>query len=146
MKIRKIQWVNLVIALLFTPLLFAQNNKPAPGNFDRFVQEVYTGQGAKTMAEDTRRYAFMKEFYENRITFLESDAQKLEGSNFTKLSQIPLFDDYNKGLVRDARFDPATFNPFKYRLGFYSQERQVIHVDGTKYVIVIQPQTRRGSN
>ena len=70
MKIRKIQWVNLVIALLFTPLLFAQNNKPAPGNFDRFVQEVYTGQGAKTMAEDTRRYAFMKEFYENRITFL----------------------------------------------------------------------------
>ena len=145
MKSRKIWWVSLLLALLISRQIIGQTLQPEPANFDRFIKEVYTGKGKKTMKPDTRRYAFMKEFYETRITFIKSDAAKLKKANFTRLSQIPLFDNYNKGLSRDFSFNQAQFNPFKYRLGFYEQERQVIHVDGTDYVIVIQPQKRGGA-
>ncbi|MDC7997692.1 hypothetical protein [Gilvibacter sediminis] len=141
MKIRKICWVSLVFALLCAPLVFAQTTKPNPGNFDRFVQQVYTGEGQKTIRPESRRYAFMKECFENRISFITSDKDKLANANFKRLSDIPLFNHYNKALMRDAGFDPATFNPFKYHLGFYEKETQVIHVDGTNYLIVIAPQT-----
>ena len=138
-------WVNCVFALLFTPLLFAQTTKPDPAKFDRFVKEVYKGKGKKTMAQDTRRYAFMKDFFENRIRFVEGDEEKHKLAGYQRLSQVPLFDHYNKGLVRDGSFDPNLFNPFKYQLGFYDQESKIIYVDGTKYLIVIEPQKRGGS-
>ncbi|WP_420379895.1 hypothetical protein [Gilvibacter sp.] len=143
MKIRKICWVSLVFALMCAPLVFAQTTKPDPGNFDRFIAQVYTGEGSKMITPDSRRYVFMKDFLENRISFISSDKDKLASGNYKKLSQVPLFDLYNKGLMRDASFDPTTFNPFKYQLGFYEPETQVFHVDGTDYLIVIQPQESR---
>lgn len=140
MKTRKIWLANFVFAILFSPLLFGQTTQPDTRMFKRFIKEVYTGAGKSYIAEDTRRYDFMKEMFETRISYVQVDGKKYEVSDYTKLSEVPLFDQYNKGLTRDAQFDPKRFNPFKYRLGFYEPEIQRIYVDGTDYLIVIKPQ------
>lgn len=139
----KIWWVSFIFTLLLSPQLIGQTATPDPSNFDRFLSEVYTGKGKKLVKPDTRRYTFMKEFYNERLSYVKSDSKKLELSDFTKLSQIDLYNTYNKGLVRDgSSFNPQSFNPFKYALNFYGFERQLVHVDGTDYIIVIEPQKR----
>lgn len=140
MKIRKITWLLALFLMLINVELSAQTVKPEPANFDRFISEVYTNQGASQITPDTRRYAFMQTFINERITYVQYDPKKLEVLNYVKLSQIPLYDTYNKSLQRDMSFNPASFNPFKYQFEFYGPQKQYIHVDNSNYVIVITPQ------
>ncbi len=141
MKIRKILWPLAIFAMFICTDLAAQQIQPEPANFDRFINQVYTNSGKEQIAPTTRRYAFMQHFFNNRISYVVYDPEKLQVLNYTKLSQIQLFDTYNKGLQRDSSFNPETFNPFKYRLGFYGNKKQFVHVDNTNYVIVIEPQS-----
>lgn len=45
----------------------------------------------------------------------------------------------NYNLSRDASFDPATFNPLKYRFDFSSPVVKKYRVDNTSYIISILP-------
>ncbi len=130
-----------IIALFFSVTVQAQSQRPEASKFDQFIKQVYVNQGASQITPKTRKYSFMKTFFNELIQYVTYDPAKLQLLNYTKLSQIELFNDYNKGLPRDASFNPATFNPFKYKLDFYSNKVQFIHVDNTNYVIVIQPQS-----
>jgi len=130
----------LLVALLFSVTISAQNERPQDHKFQDFINQVYTGEGVEQIQPSTRRYAYMKELFENRIVYTKKDMRKLDMANYTLLSQVPLFDTYNKSLMRDGIFNPRTFNPFKYQFQFYTKETQMVRVDGTEYVIVIYPQ------
>lgn len=122
----------------------AQTFKPNPADFDRFIAQVYTGSGADFISPDTRRYAYMKELFENRITYVKGDAEKLDmDSSLAMLSEVPMYNDYNRGLSRDASFDPLRFNPFKYKFDYYSADKLIYRVDGSEYLIIIHPQERK---
>lgn len=130
----------LALGMLFAiPAATAQNQVPNPSKFDTFIAQVYTGKGVSQIAPSTRRYDFMKNAYLNRISYSKIDPVKSKLSTHTKLSQIALFDTYNKGLLRDNSFNAQTFNPFKYMIDFYSKETQIIHIDNTNTLIVIKP-------
>jgi len=75
----------------------------------------------------------------NRISYLQEPIA--ENSKYPLLSSIPLMNKNNPGVVAIdfAAFDPQTFNPFTYNLEFLSGQLQVIRVDGTPWIIVIQP-------
>lgn len=143
MKLTKLLWFGL-ICLLFNPAqLSAQTSKPNPANFDRFITQVYTGAGADYTSPDTRRYAYMKTLFEQRIVFVKNDPAKLDLDRGLKLlSEVPMYSNYNKGLVRDFQFDPERFNPFKYNFDFYAAKKQIYRIDGTGYIIIIHPQPR----
>ena len=127
-----------------TPTLNAQTTKPNPANFDTFIAQVYTGSGADFINPDTRRYSYMKELFEERISYVKSDTEKLDQDNsLALLSEVELYNDYNRGISRDARFDPERFNPFKYKFDFYAADKLVYRVDGTEYLIIIYPQERK---
>ena len=144
MSLTKLFWLGLFCLLLSTPTLQAQTTKPNPANFDRFIAAVYTGSGAEYISPETRRYAYMKTLFEERIVFVKNDKEKLDLDNsLALLSEVPLYSDYNKGLMRDAAFDPQQFNPFKYKFDFYSANKLMYRVDGTEYLIIIYPQERR---
>jgi hypothetical protein len=57
------------------------------------------------------------------------------------LSSFPLMNRYNSSIVAIdySQFNPATFVPITYNLPFFSDQTQVIRVDGTDYIIVIDP-------
>ena len=125
--------------LLITPVTYGQNQKPNPTKFDSFIAQVYTGQGISQIAPNTRRYTFMKEAFLQRISYSKIDPVKSKLGTYKKLSQVPLFDTYNKGLFRDGSFNPETFNPFKYMFDFYSKQTQIIQVDNANMLIIIKP-------
>lgn len=132
----------LIIAVLgFSHLGNAQNSKPNPENFDRFIAQVYVQDGRDFIKPDSRRYAYMKELYNSRILYVKNDKKKLDlDSSLKLLSGVPLYTVYQKGLSRDISFNPETFNPFKYNFDFYSPKKQIFRVDGTEYLIIIHPQ------
>ncbi|NQX78411.1 hypothetical protein [Gilvibacter sp.] len=133
----------LLLAFNFSTVQ-AQVTKPDPANFDRFVTQVYTGSGADYIKPDTRRYVYMKELFEKRISYVKSDAEKLDlDSNLKLLSEVPMYNLYNPGLSRDSGFDPDRFNPFKYQFDFYAAKKLIYRIDGTEYLIVIAPQERK---
>lgn len=144
MSLTKHAWLGLLLLAFNLSSLQAQVSKPDPANFDRFIAQVYTGSGADFISPDTRRYAYMKALYENRITFVKSDAEKLDLDNSLKLlSEVPLYNLYNPAVTRDTGFDPQEFNPFKYQFDFYAATKLIYRIDGTEYLIVIQPQERK---
>ena len=137
---KTILFCAIALGILFAvPNVTAQNQVPNPAKFDAFIAQVYTGQGASQIAPNTRRYAFMKNAFLNRISYSQIDPVKAKVTTHTKLSQVPLFDTYNKSLSRDYTFGPDTFNPFKYMIDFYSKGTQIIHIDNTNTLIVITP-------
>ena len=121
----------------------AQSITPPPANFNSYIAAVYTGQGAEFIKPDSRRYAYFKELYEQRIRFVKNDAEKLaQDSSLKRLSSVDMYSVYNKGLMRDLSFDPNTFNPFKYNIDFYSNQKLTYWIDGSDYLLIITPQER----
>lgn len=57
------------------------------------------------------------------------------------LSSFPVMNKNNSAIVEIdyAQFSPQDFQPITYNLPFFSDQMQVIRVDGTDYIIVIQP-------
>ena len=56
------------------------------------------------------------------------------------LSEIPLFNIFNKSLKRDQTFDPLKFNPLKYNFEFHSSDTHLIRVDNSDYFIIVKSQ------
>ena len=73
-----------------------------------------------------------------RISYLQEPIT--ENGKYPLLSSFPLMNKNNPGVVAIdfATFDPQTFNPFTYNLEFLSDKIQVIRVDGTPWIMVIQ--------
>ncbi len=141
MQLTTLRFFTLIACLLFGLNSTAQTIQPDPANFNRFIAQVYVNTGRDYIKPDTRRYAYMKELFTTRIKYVKYAEGKLDlDSSLPLLSSIPLYTVYQKGLSRDASFNPKTFNPFKYSFDFYSPNKQVFRVDRTDYVIIINPQ------
>jgi hypothetical protein len=64
-----------------------------------------------------------------------------EYDKYPLLSSFPLMNRYNPAIVaiNYSEFNPGTFIPITYNLPFFSDLMQIIRVDGTDYIIVIEP-------
>lgn len=62
------------------------------------------------------------------------DYEKIE-----KLSNFPLFNEYNPNLERDTDINPYTFNVLKYDLPFFPKLPTKYRIDGSDFVLVIFP-------
>jgi hypothetical protein len=61
---------------------------------------------------------------------------------FPKLSSFPLMNKANPSVNAPdpAAFDVTTFNPLIYNWDFFSDRVQVFRIDGTDYLMIVQPQ------
>ena len=122
-------------------LSFGQSEKPNSENFDTFLQEVYIGKNAKEVNPSTRKYSYLKELFTNRIEYKKIDSKTTEEKIHPYLSTFNLMSGYNPNLKRYKKFNPKTFNPFKYNIPLYKKSTVVVAVDNTDYIIIIHPQT-----
>lgn len=61
---------------------------------------------------------------------------------FPKLSSFPLMNKANPSVNAPdpAAFDVTTFNPLVYNWDYFSDRVQVFRIDGTDYLMIVQPQ------
>lgn len=106
---------------------------------DLRIQEMLGEKLQETLANEPQRIKAFTELLENRLSVVKIPVNPKE--DYVKLSTVPLLNKYNPALTRDAAFDPATFNPLKYNLNFFSTKAEVYRIDNTDYIIMIKPQT-----
>ena len=127
---------KILFALFCLSLSFAKMNAQ---EIDARIVEVFKDAEPGYIESDPVRIMFLTDLLKNRIRIIESPVHVKE--NYTKLSEVPLFNKYNSALTRDVVFDPLNFNPLKYNFEFSSiTEAKAYRVDNTAYIIVINPQ------
>lgn len=143
----------LTVFMFMAISLNSQNEKNININYPDNVYEVLT-EKEKTMIEEVyhlktneivyKDESFLKDLkhlLRNRITIYKDDNPKTQ-KNGKNLSEVPLFDTYNKDLKRDTNFDINSFNPLKYKLDFFANGTYVYRIDNTNYFIQITSQYR----
>jgi hypothetical protein len=129
----------LALSTLFCLSSFRLPNE-APytkSQIESFIREVFVDQAdAMFFTGNSGRLTLIEGFL-SRIEIRNS--AEYAGKKFNLLSGVALQNKYNPNLIREAFFNPTTFNPLKYRLPMTSKNREVFRVDGTDYLIIIQP-------
>lgn len=130
--LKKIIFTGLFCSLWGAGFTFAQN---------KFV--THAQQYANEIYKDCPEYAgpaYMGDIREmlSRVEIRTEAVQPQE--NYDVLSNLILKNKCNPSLSSDVNnFNPDNFNPLKYFFNFYPKETVKYRVDGTQYVIVIQP-------
>ena len=103
------------------------------------IREVYQESTEKQILDNPIRVKHMKHLLRNRIRVIEINI-KAKQKPCQLLSEIDLFNDYNKNLKRDEVFNKNNFNPLKYKFKFFESIPMMYRVDGTNYYIQIRSQ------
>lgn len=104
--------------------------------YNNQIQSVY---GDEWMNVNKEAVSALKFCFSNRISYLSE--LLTTGDKYPLLSSFPLMNKLNPEIVaiNYAQFNPNTFVPIHYNLPFFSNKKEVIRVDGTNYIIVIEP-------
>lgn len=129
----------ILLGLLSFRAMSQEGEKRGKADIDPRIIEVFGDQLEKLVLNDKDRLNGLNLLLEKRVKVLIEPYATNE--KYVKLSEVALFDLYNKDLKRDEHFDINTFNVLKYNLEFYSNQKQMYYrVDGTDYLIKILPQ------
>jgi len=102
----------------------------------KMLKDVYGESLKENILNNPQRLKSIKNIIRNRVEVVTMfDYPK----DYKLLSQIPLFDKYNKS-IKIKKFNVSEFNPLKYSFDFYANSTQVFRVDKTNYYIVIKSQ------
>ena len=132
-----------VIFLFIGSASLAQNatNSGSTINHDHAaVQHVY---GTEWVNNNPTIVAAIEQCLNERISYVQEPLTATD--KYPVLSSFPLLNRYNSEIeaIDYASFSPDTFQPLTYSLPFFSDMKQVIRVDGTNYLIVIDPISRK---
>ncbi|WP_339626784.1 hypothetical protein [uncultured Winogradskyella sp.] len=118
-------------------------NIEAPLNKEEkvMIKEVFQSKSKALVFNNETFLKDIKHLLRNRILIYEELNPKSQKQT-KMLSEVPLFDDYNKNLKRDSKFDITSFNPLKYKLDFFAKGTYVYRIDGTNYFIQVTSQYR----
>ncbi|HMI07590.1 MAG TPA: hypothetical protein VK528_08600 [Flavobacterium sp.] len=128
--------------LSFFGLSSFQNTAVEKGHYTKvqvesFIREVFSEYSDELVFNSTSgRLSMMTGFLER---FEIAYRPEYAGKKFKLLSTVALNNKYNRALTRDIAINPETFNPLKYRFAMSSQNIQLFRVDGTDFIIIIQP-------
>ena len=122
----------------FSSFLPISNGTPySKAQIESFVREVFAAQADALVLNSSSDRLRLIENFLGRFQILHKP--EYAGKKFPLLSSVALVNKYNPNLSRDAAVNPNTFNPLKYNLPMASKAKEIIRVDHTDYVIVIEP-------
>jgi hypothetical protein len=149
---RKIIYIFSILIFTNIGVVIAQNNSERyvnwtthyPSNIDlpfskselNKLEEVYDQNLKNKILDRPIRVKDIKDILRNRVYIYQENIKDL--SNIGLLSELALFDIYNKKIIRPV-FDINNFNPLLYNFNFFSKLKQTYRVDNTNYLIVIKP-------
>jgi len=104
------------------------------------LEEVFVDKLDKYVLSNPQRLKNFKHLLRNRIEIKEMPRLIQHSEKYSLLSEVGLFNSYNKALKADSSFNLNTFNVLKYNLEFYSNGTKIYRIDNTNYFIVIKSQ------
>ena len=124
---RYVKWTTHYPSNIDAPFSKSELNK---------LEEVYDQNLKNKILDRPIRVKDIKDILRNRVYIYQENIKDL--SNIGLLSELALFDIYNKKIIRPV-FDINNFNPLLYNFNIFSKLKQTYRVDNTSYLIVIKP-------
>ena len=126
-----------------THIAFPENvNAPLNNKEKALIEEVY-GPGATYVMERPSLLRTIKDLLRNRISVIELPYEKAQGAakfrNAKDLNQVPLYNHYNRNLMRDAGYN-SNFNILKYDIEIVPEKE--IYYKLNNHYIKILPQAK----
>lgn len=118
-------WITVYHDNVHFPLTDAEANKIESAYGKHYLNEI---KSSKSLLKD------LKDILRNRVS-IEIERNK-DISKFPPLSSIKLNE---KASSIEKIFSVKNFNPLKYNFDFYSKIKQIYRVEGTNYIIIINP-------
>ncbi|RYZ52168.1 MAG: hypothetical protein EOP49_10175 [Sphingobacteriales bacterium] len=132
-------------AVLFLSLQAVAQGSPAGiTTSDQRISEVYADQYATLVLTDNVRHKMLTDMLQERTRFIVE--KPMAGEKYPSISSVELFNKYNPQLERDAvgsSFVKENFNVLKYKIPFTFDRTLVYRIDGTDYLLVVEPQKTR---
>jgi len=103
---------------------------------DQKITEIYGTQFFNNKPELHQQFVRL---LEERVEYKHEPISTDE--KYPTVTQAGLNNKYNSNLTGQINsFSPNTFNPLRYRLNFFDKKKNVYRIDGTDYLLVINPQ------
>ena len=112
------------------------DTKSAENAIDKRIVEVY-GEYISELIKEPLILKTITEIVQNRTEIVYEPFRDYE--KYEKLSDYPLYNEYNPNLERDKEVNPYTFNVLKYDLPFFPKLPKKYRIDGSDFVLVIFP-------
>lgn len=125
-------------------ITFAQQQETTSqlANVSAYIPEITSVYGEAWVTQNSDAVAALGDCFSSRMKYLVEPLA--ENDKYPLLSSFPLMNKFNPAIteINYSQFSPSTFMPLTYNLPFFSDQTQVIRVDGTDYIIVIEPVKR----
>jgi hypothetical protein len=155
--------LSVFYTLLFGLLLFSQQSEaqteqkaktqlvkynknveaPLTASEMAMLKEVYQDKLQTYVLSYPQRVKDFKHLLRNRVSIEKITSLVGNTAKYKLLSEVGLFNNYNKNLVADTSYDASTFNVLKYNLQFFGVGSSIYRIDNTEYFIIIKSQNNR---
>ena len=125
----------ILLSLLSFSAISQEHSAGVQKDIDPRIVEVFGDQLERLVLNDKDRLESLNKLLQQRVKIVVEPYAT--GESYKKLSEVKLFDKYNKDLTRDQEFNLETFNVLKYDLYFFSQSIRVYRIDNTDYIIKV---------
>jgi hypothetical protein len=129
----------IVACTLFCSHAFCQEQVQSDLVTDFHLSAIRSVYGDAWVADNPEAVSVLKDCFLERMKYVNEPLTATD--KYPLLSSFPLMNKNNPAIVEIdySQFDPLTFTPIIYCLPFFSDQTQVIRVDGTDYIIIIEP-------
>ena len=125
----------ILLSLLSFSAISQEYSAGVQKDIDPRIVEVFFFFLERLVLNDKDRLESLNKLLQQRVKIVVEPYAT--GESYKKLSEVKLFDKYNKDLKRDQEFNLETFNVLKYDLYFFSQSIRVYRIDNTDYIIKV---------
>lgn len=115
-------------------------NAPLTNKERSMLEEVFLDKLDEYVLNRPQRLKNIKHFLRNRVEIKKMPKLIKNTQKYTLLSQVGLFNLYNKKLEFDKTFNKEKFNPLKYNLERHGHGGRIYRIDNTSYFILIKSQ------
>lgn len=140
-----------LLALLIPFAFFAQEAAPGvistatdpDAAYHECINAIYSAEYLENAS--SLRPALL-DLLKNRVSYVEEPVRA--DDKYPLLSSLPLMNKFNTAIQPHdpALFNVQTFNPLIYSWNFFDNRIQVYRIDGTDYLLVVQPQVHPEQN
>lgn len=132
----------LLCAVFFNCAWTQDQTSPHLADVHPHLSAITSVYGETWVSNNPEAVSALEACFSNRMKYLLEPLT--ENDKYPLLSSFPLMNKNNPAIeaINYSAFNPATFIPITYNLPFFSNQQQVIRVDGTDYLILIDPITQ----
>lgn len=129
----------IIACTLFSSHAFSQEQIQSDLVTDFHLTAIRSVYGDTWVADNPEAVLVLKDCFLERMKYVNAPLTATD--KYPLLSSFPLMNKNNPAIaeINYSQFDPLTFTPIIYCLPFFSDQTQVIRVDGTDYIIIIEP-------